>query len=228
MVYEKPNIYHFLQRYFSDRQGLGMEAVIILDTSAIIGLETVSQQQYGCNHAHEFIDALRNTSPREVKFIVPTGVKEETKNHTLYHHLNGRPEISFLTLKRILELPEESKLQHFIDAHEERVDTAHYFLRLMYLFKMEGKKKDCDPISRNDWEIIDMAIAAGIYSEVQFERNKLCNPTKPFEGCYKVAVLSGDKHIYWTLDKSAEEPEGVGLDNFIKPVNINNYSLNRG
>ncbi|MDP3734406.1 MAG: hypothetical protein Q8R37_04185, partial [Nanoarchaeota archaeon] len=208
MVHEKPNIYHFLQRYFSDRSGLGMKAVLILDTSAIIELETASRKQYGVNQAHEFLDTLHRTAPEGVEFIVSEGVKKEVKYHAKCH-IGCKPEISPLTSNRILEVPEDKNLLHFMVDKKERIDAARYLLRLLYHSKMGGKKKDTDPISRNDWQIIDTAIAAGIYSEAQFERNKLINPTRPFDDCYRAAILSGDKHIYWTIAKSAEEPEGI-------------------
>jgi hypothetical protein len=224
MANGQPNIFDYLQRFYQPAHALKMQPVLIMDTSAIIDLEQAFQRQYGLRRSYQFIDQLQESAGGQPLIIIPDGVKEEVHNHKDYI-VSGRPEISQQTIERIVQCTSGiHDLRPFM--RTERCDGIRYFLRLMYHAGMNGKKRHRDPISFEDWEIIDTAVALGMLGEEQFARQCRAGEENPNRGCYKTAVLSSDRHVYWTIEEAFRHPECVELANYLMPIHVRDYSIN--
>jgi hypothetical protein len=202
-----------------------MQPILVLDTSAVIDLDQAYQKRYGLLRASQFLTHLQATAPG-LKVLVPPSIKDEIASHRDYS-IGGRPEISPQTLKRVLQYQSrDTAVQEFITQQKDRIDQARYCLRLLYPQVCNGKKGERDPISLQDWSIIDLAISLGVFSENQLAQNKENNLLNPLQGCYTTAVLTSDYHVYAMINRVFEEPEGVELTHFLKPVNVRAYTMN--
>ncbi len=225
MANGKPNLFQFLQRFYATPTSLEMQPVLVFDTSAVIDLEQDYQRKYGLRRASQFLEHLQATAPG-LKVLVPPAIKDEVASHRDYS-ISGRPEISPQTLERVLQYQSrDATVQEFITRQQDRIDRARYCLRLLYPHVCDGKKGQRDPISLQDWTIIDLAISLGVFSEDQLAKNKENSLSNPLQGCYTTAVLTSDYHVYALIDRVFEEPEGVGLTHFLKPVNVRSYTIN--
>ena len=225
MTREKPNLFHFLKRYYEPVQELGMSPYLVLDTSAVIDLEQAFQQNYGLLRSYTFIEELAKTIPG-LEFVIPEPIKQELKIHQESIR-GGKPEISLQTLAKLQRYSlSPAALDNFSREQVERIDAARYTARKIHYALVEGKKAEQDMISHEDWSVIDLGLTLGIFGEYKFEKNTATGKRR-FTECPKVAVLSSDAHIYWTLEQLFQLPEGVGLSQYIKPVNTRNYNLRK-
>src|SRR3989338_7033148 len=95
----QPNLFTYLREYYTGTSTLGMEPVLILDTSAIIDLEAAFRKQYGALKGHLHLERLiTTTTSRGLRFVVPPLILEEIECHHLYHQRRGIPEVSETTL----------------------------------------------------------------------------------------------------------------------------------
>ena len=225
MANGKPNLFEFLKRFYATPISLGMKPILVLDSSAVIDLDQSYQKKYGLRRSFLFLDHLQNAAPG-LQILVPQLIKTELEYHREWQ-VGGRPEISSDTLDKIQRLPSyDEPAELFFSQEQARLDQARYCLRLMYAATAEGKKAVQDPISKEDWKIIDTAISVGIFAEEMLLRNKLTGQKNILWGTYKTAALTADAHIYGTITRVFEEPEGVELTQFIKPVNVRSYTIN--
>ncbi|MBI2666635.1 hypothetical protein HYX13_03415 [Candidatus Woesearchaeota archaeon] len=225
MAQEKPNLFHFLQRYYESVSDLGMSPYLVLDTSAVIDLEQAFQKRYGLLRSHLFLEELSHTA-RGMEFIVTEPIKQELVAH---HECirGGRPEISVTTFEKLQRYSScPTALQDFRRKQEERIDTVRYTARRSHYALFVGKKAEQDPISSEDWSVIDFGVMLGIFGEYQFEQNAATGKRR-FTNCPKGIVLSSDAHVLLTLEKLFDFPEGVGLAQYIKPLNVRNYDLHK-
>ena len=219
-----PNLFDYLVQYFSESATLGMNPVIILDTSAIIGLEQAHQKHYSFPFACTFLDNLANCSPTGVQIIAPPQIKKEVIVHNGFK-IAGRPEISDQTTIKIQALEDDQEMKLFQQEEYPKIDENSYFLRQMYLDRMRGKKRDDDPISREDWSVIDTAMAYAVLGRHKFELNDNAGKPRRFAGTPKAAALSGDKHILWTIEEALKQPEMVAVGTYLKALNVRDYTL---
>lgn len=234
MANGKSNLFAYLQRYFRPAKSMEMQPILILDTSAIIDIEQSYQKRYGLRRAHIFLEELI-TASEGASCIVPKKVFGEVAMHHAHSVINGRPEISQPTYERLRASPpfspklvEEEYGQRGlftpfpIAARPE--EELRYFLRLLCASELCGKKAERDPISRADWDVIDTALSIGCASVEQFRANMGRTVEHFYQHCYKVAVLTADEHILWTLTRSFAEPEGVEMANFLSVVDTRLYA----
>lgn len=223
---KKPTLADYLSKYFELPVKLGMRPVIILDTSAVISLEQAYRQEYSFPCAYTFLDTISECSKVPAQLVVPNPIRKEIVQHGQCL-LGGRPEISPITIHKIDELPTDPALDQFKknQAHCQQIDSVRYFLRWFYLSGMTGKKLDLDTISHEDWSVIDTAMAYGIMGHQLFTENERSGQLRRFTSAPKAAVLSGDKHIYWTIEEALKNPEIAELAEFTKAINIRDYKL---
>ncbi|MBS3169265.1 hypothetical protein J4210_02170 [Candidatus Woesearchaeota archaeon] len=223
----KPELFRYLREYFDGMSSLGIKPILVLDTSSIIQLEQAFRRKQGYARAFQFIDHLTATAPEQDAFIVvPAGVKDEVTQHHLYHSVNRRPEISKETVDRLILSPTQlQSVSSYLQTEQgaSRTDTFRYELRGHYLENMTGKKASADPISLTDWEVIDTALASTAYSASHFRQNSAVGSPHPLWGCYRVAVLTGDKHISWTLGEAFNIPRGTSLADYVRPINTRGF-----
>ena len=210
--------------YFSAGTALGMDARLIFDTSALIDLEQDAQRRYGFKRSHTFLDTLQQVTG--ASFILPREVREELEIHYKHHLVSGRPEISSHTFSKIERMPTaDEELETYLASQQEEVDNVQYFTRLLQQRYCNGKKATLDPISPADWSVIDTALLWGMFAKNTYTKNLATASTTPFQGVPRVAVLSSDYHIYWTLERAFEESECVELGSHLKPFNVRLYDL---
>ena len=225
MANGEPNLFQFLQRFYTTPAALEMQPVLVLDTSAVIDLDQAYQKRYGLRRATQFLDHLKDTATN-LRILIPPMIKDEIASHRDYS-IGGRPEISPQTLERVLQYQSrDTAVQEFITQQKDRIDRARYCLRLLYPQVCNGKKGERDPISRQDWAVVYLAISLGVFSEDRLAKNKKVDLPNLLQGCYTTAVLTSDYHVYALLDRVFEEPEGVELTHFLKPVNVRAYTIN--
>ena len=229
MTRYKPELFRYLREYFSGMSSLGIKPVVVLDSSSIIQLEQTFRKKEGYDRAYQFIDHLSSTAPeRDALIVVPSGVRDEVIQHHLHHFLHGKPEISKRTVDHLSLCPSQLQnvsLYHQTENGAVRVDTFRYDLRGHYTENIAGKKATIDPISFNDWEVIDTALTLANYSASLFKQNSEVGSPYPLKRCYRVAVLSGDKHICWTLEEAFNIPKGISLIDYLKPINTRGFII---
>jgi len=225
----KPELFRYLREYFSGMSSLGIKPVVVLDSSSIIQMEQAFRRVHGYERAYQFIDDLTSTAlERDALIVVPSGVGDEITNHHLYHFLNKKPEISKKTVDRLSVCPTQlQSVLSYLQTEEgvRRTDTFRYDLRGHYTENITGKKATVDQISVNDWEIIDSALALAHYSASLFKQKSEAGSPYPLRGCYRVAVLSADKHISWTLEEAFNIPKGIALLDYMKPINTKEFTV---
>lgn len=223
----KPELFRYLREYFSGMSSLGIKPVVVLDSSGIIQLEQAFRRSVGYDQAYRFLDHLTSTAPeRDALIVVPSGVRDEVIQHHLYHFLNKKPEISQRTVDRLSLCPTQlQSVRSYLQTEDgiTRTDAFRYDLRGHYAENITGKKATVDQISLNDWEIIDTALALAHSSASLFKENSGAGSPYPLRGCYRIAVLSGDKHICWTLEEAFNIPKGISLIDYLKPINTRGF-----
>ena len=207
-----------------------MKAGIVLDTSAIIDLEQTYRKGKGgtrrYNDSWRFITDLRATADDGAKLFVPPQIEKEVKEHHYEVRINNHPEVSAATVLHLEKYCTKLDLEALLPSNDDSVmeyDSFRYFMRQLYNSRIEGKKKDIDPISRADWEVVDWSYAL---RNLGSQKNSEAFP-QIFRSEYRIAVLSSDKHILAPIRWSFEEPEGVENIGLLMPLNIRNYELYR-
>jgi hypothetical protein len=182
--------------------------------------------------SYEFLGDLENCATGKVMLFAPQEIKNEVSEHHNYHTYRGSPEISHRTLEKVSRCASEMQdlinyqIPKGIDKRlnqSQSEDALRYILRGIHHQNFSGKKLIDDPISANDWQVIDWAARLGSYSRCLFDDNRL--EANPLLGTFKIAVLASDSHIYRTIDKAFDDPEAVGLSDYVRTINPRRYSF---
>ena len=186
---------------------------IILDTCAIIELETMARKEWGYKKASRLLEDLA----KKVDFIIPQGVQNEliAPHYSSYNSNNRALKISENTLElvyRTSKMPEEVKT--FQKENQEKCDNLLYDLSLFSADNpnLRDKKRTRDPISNTDLEINNISVLMSLYNQ-QFLDSK------------KVIVFSSDEHIIRNLRDFRKLNEYQELREVLKPLDVNRYEL---
>ncbi len=221
---QRTNLLDHLSNYFQNSSELGLQSTILLDTSAIIDLDTAYRhdQRYGYRRAVQFLQDLKDTAKEQAVLLVPLEIKPEVERHYTNNHINGNPEVSLNTANAICRLPSSiDTLELFEGEMTRSIDLARYFIRLMAPHKLRLKKVLQDPVSPEDWSVIDMAVRIGLSSWYAIGQE---HPNSRGLPC-RTAVLSSDDHIIQILSGYVVEAEGIALASYVFPVDLRKYSL---
>lgn len=222
-----------LDNYFSPN--VGQIPIMIVDTSTIIDLEEKARG-FNSHAAEKVASALLTDITKLARYIViPKNIFNEIEKNHRQRTKNSRPLIGKEIYNQVLAYIKDSR--EFVSQTDEFFKKSQIHTGIFNKLKerlkelngeinygKKGKKIKDDPMSEADMNVMESAIKFAIKSSAYLESRIEAQYQNLVEGTYRVAVLSGDSHIYRPLKRIIEIPEGLRYRDYILALNTRAYS----